>query len=210
MKCHSLSRLAAVALLSFGAPLLAAPTLQLDPTTQKLIGAEGVTVDGRLYNVAFQQGTCSEVYADCSVSGFTFKTVEAAVVASQALMDFVFVGRFDSSDGNLPILGCTSAWFQGCTAMTPYAVAYRGDYYGYEVDVSYAVNGRLEEWDMVNRGSSRFDHDTRLRGEYLWAVWTDVTPVPEPDSLALAGIAAVGLIVTRRPRKTAGPARTNI
>ena len=91
-----------------------------------LHGASGVLVDGSLYDVQFLDGTCIDLYAGCvDASGFTFQTPEAALLASQALLDQVFLdgpaGNFESS----PALtnGCSVDPLGGparCVSGTPF------------------------------------------------------------------------------------------
>ena len=58
----------------------------------QLLGATGVVVDGSSYNVVFLDGTCINLYDGCDdVADFTFQTGAAALLASQALLDQVFV-----------------------------------------------------------------------------------------------------------------------
>jgi len=60
-----------------------------------------VAAGGPLYNVEFLDGTCIDLYSGCDeVSDFTFQSFGAAQLASQALLDQVFIdgvdGLFDS------------------------------------------------------------------------------------------------------------------
>jgi hypothetical protein len=68
----------------------------------QLMGASGVNVDGNLYDVQFLDGTCIGLYNGCDeISDFTFQTEASALLASQALLDQVFLdspeGMFDSN-----------------------------------------------------------------------------------------------------------------
>ena len=67
----------------------------------ELLGASGVIVDGSLYDVEFADGTCIALYDGCDeTSDFTFTDLASAVLASQALLDQVFLdgpsGNFDT------------------------------------------------------------------------------------------------------------------
>jgi len=74
-----------------------------DPERERgqLLGASSVDAGGTLYNVEFLDGTCIDLYSGCDeVSDFTFQSFGAAQLASQALLDQVFIdgvdGLFDS------------------------------------------------------------------------------------------------------------------
>lgn len=99
----------------------AAPTLIVDAVGQ-LRGAQGVEVGGVLYNVTFTEGTCAQVFGTCEDSSFTFHTQSDAVLASQALLDQVFLdvaeGAFDSNAALT--FGCDVSTL--CVPLTAYAV----------------------------------------------------------------------------------------
>ena len=81
-----------------------AQAVTLDVIGGQLMGASNVLVDGSFYDVQFLDGTCIERYNGCDdVSDFTFQTQASAVLASQALLDQVFLdgveGQFDSDPG---------------------------------------------------------------------------------------------------------------
>ena len=76
-------------------------------------------MDGNLYDVQFLDGTCIGLYNGCDeISDFTFQTQSSAALASQALLDQVFLdgplGNFDS-DPTLTF-GCSS--FYECEVWT--------------------------------------------------------------------------------------------
>ena len=90
----------------------------------QLFGASGVDVGGTLYDVEFLDGSCITLFNGCDdVSDFTFQTSLAASVASQALLDQVFLdgplGNFDSSPNltNGCSIGLAST---RCWSLTPY------------------------------------------------------------------------------------------
>ena len=79
----------------------AAQAATLNAVGGQLMGASNVLVDGNLYDVQFLGGTCIALYNGCdAVSDFTFQTSAAAGLASQALLDQVFIdgggGSFDT------------------------------------------------------------------------------------------------------------------
>ena len=82
-----------------------------------LIGATGVNVQGSIYDVAFVEGTCVDLFSDCdSPSDFAFTTKATADAASYALLDQVFVGDFDTSPWRT--FGCIGS--SPCNVLTPY------------------------------------------------------------------------------------------
>ncbi len=87
---HRLFRATVVTLASFFVLLLAsssASAATLNVSGGQLLGASGVIVDGSSYNVQFLDGTCISLYNGCdALSDFTFQTVAAVVLASQALL----------------------------------------------------------------------------------------------------------------------------
>jgi hypothetical protein len=67
----------------------------------QLLGASDVDVGGTLYNVEFIKDSCIALYDGCdSPDDFIFNTASEALLASQALLDQVFIdgvsGDFDS------------------------------------------------------------------------------------------------------------------
>ena len=73
----------------------------LNVVVGQLHGATGVDVGGTLYDVVFLDGSCISVYGTCEQSSFTFNSESDATIASQALIDQVFIndaikGDFDT------------------------------------------------------------------------------------------------------------------
>ena len=69
-----------------------AHALTLQVADGKLTGAQGVLVEGSLYDVKFLDGTCSTVFgSECSGSGsFVFNSATSALSAATALINQVF------------------------------------------------------------------------------------------------------------------------
>ena len=89
----------------------------------QLMGASGVIVDGTAYNVQFLDGACIELFNGCDdASDFIWQTRDAAILASQALLDQVFLdvpqGLFDNSP-NLTN-GCNS--LHNCEVLSKFPV----------------------------------------------------------------------------------------
>ena len=169
----------------------------------QLIGASGVIVDGSSYNVEFQVGTCIDLYSGCDdVSDFTFQTQAAAVLASQAIVDQVWVDVSVETfpAGNAYSLGCDAST---CAAVTPYAVdpttPTNPPTYPAPVVVGYArfllVNdpGPPELFSAAFPGTSSGGVLDGFGEGY--AVWT---PIPEPGTAVLMGLGLLGLSVRKR------------
>lgn len=157
----------------------------------RLLGASGVVVDGNLYDVDFIDGTCIALFDGCDASSdFTFITQATAILASQALIDQVFLDgafAFDSS----PSLtnGCTH--LSSCMAATPWQPN------GTSVDL--VVGRNLVTSDVVQSLAYPSNIDSSITTDLVYAVWT---PVPEPGTgvMVLGGLAAMGARRNRNPR----------
>ena len=153
----------------------------------QLLGASDVIVAGDLYNVEFLDGTCIDLYSGCDdVSDFTFQTEAAALLASQALMDQVFVdGAFSFDTSPSLTFGCPAAL---CLALTPYSVGVQAA----------ARNAALEQADGVFTAFVPVDRDTSFgdgTASLVYVVWT---VVPEPGTAVLMGLGLLGLSVRNR------------
>ena len=88
-----------------------AATLLVDDFGQ-LTGAQGVDVNGTLYDVTFDGGSCVGLFNGCDDAGdFTFNTESGGLAAAQALLDQVFVntGQGDFDDDPTLTNGCENA-----------------------------------------------------------------------------------------------------
>jgi hypothetical protein len=99
----TLGTLASFIVVLLAAASASAATLNVSGGGQ-LLGASGVIVDGSSYNVELLDGTCIDLYNGCdSFSDFTFQNEAGVVLASQALLDQVFLdgvsGPFDQDAG---------------------------------------------------------------------------------------------------------------
>ncbi|MCH2186655.1 PEP-CTERM sorting domain-containing protein [Myxococcota bacterium] len=107
----SKSSLVAVLLAVFMLASFSAGAANLNVAGGQLMGATGVIVDGSSYNVAFLDGTCIALYDGCDeASDFTFQTAAAATLASQALLDQVFLDGIGLFDSNPALTNVYAVW----------------------------------------------------------------------------------------------------
>lgn len=106
---------------------VSAATLQV--AGGQLFRASGVLVDGQLYDVAFMDGSCADLYSGCDeLSDLVFQAEAAAILAGQALIDQVFLdipglGSFDTD----PELTNGITYPSGGAALKPFALQGDGD-----------------------------------------------------------------------------------
>lgn len=200
---HRLARrLAAIAIMLGLAVLTATPAragATLIVQNGILTGATGVDVSGTLYDVAFRDGTCAQIYGACDAAHFTFATSASAQAASQALLEQVFIdgpaGDFDSH----PELTAGCAHIHTCNAFTAYALdTAQASFYRWSatnVDPTQLVG------DNATQMTNFITLDTSASSISTWAVWTAQTTgrAPEPGSIALVA-AALALLSLARSR----------
>lgn len=220
MKILPLLRAGALALgLGLGAAQ-AAVVFQFDANGE-LTGAKNVLVNGGLYDVEFKEGSCYALYDLCTNSTqFVFNTLASARAASEALLSQVFVGIYDTDPTQL----ATVPWYQTIIgAITPYAIG-SGATSG-RILVTVAQNGDLNQeiYDEVLESHIGSTSSTFAGSADFFAVWSpsSVVPdpeppggtggsggsggtgsgggtVPEPGTLALAGLSLAWLYTLRR------------
>lgn len=199
-----ISVVAVVVFLSYALLPSSAPAIMwnVDSATGKLLGASGVDVGGRVYDVMFVDGTCIGLFGGCdSSSDFTFQTAADASAASQALLDQVFLDP-PASPGNFD----TQPELTNGIAST--SVAHAVTAYDFIADIPDTVlvysadNFKSESSDGISYTTFDTNIDTLTSILITWAVWTPAsTPVPEPTTILLLGSGLVGIGVLRRKLK---------
>lgn len=186
-----LKKLVATAWLTVGVLTAHAATLVVD-SFRKLTGARVVLVYSKYYNVDFRDGTCAALFDQCdSSSDFQFG-LDTSVAASQALLDQVFIGVYDSH----PELTAGCEDVRVCWVLTPTAV----DLAMGVVYTQHARNYFYESFDAA-------DYTTLPGGSYaaedehfVWALWSLPVSIPEPATLALVTLGLAGSFALRRRR----------
>lgn len=183
----------------FGALLLCAPlstwAAPILGGGGELLGASGITVGSFIYDVSFIDGSCTSVYSGCDeTSDFTFQNLAEADSASQALIDQVFLGIYNTS----PELtnGCTAT--DRCHVTTAYGFtgtsvhsASARIHQSYASVITHSAMTTLLDQSNPSNGSA---------ARVTFAKWSLVGPsaVPEPSLMLLLPLALAGLFSTRR------------
>lgn len=175
------------------APLVAGAVPVLNVQDGVLYGASGIDVGGALYDVEFVEGTCEALFGGCDeVDDFAFQTAADANAASQALLDSVLLGAFDT-DPSL-IFGCADPF--ACAVATPFDP----DPAGIAVITALADNQSIGS-DGVANIFIRIDDDSSaspLFVDFVWARWSASTTVAAPGTLPLLAVAAAAMAWQRR------------
>jgi hypothetical protein len=171
--------------------LKAGATATLDVRDGMLYGASGVLVLGTSYDLQFEEGTCTSVFGSCAPADSPFwGKPEAAEAASQALLDQVLVGNFDT----MPWLTFGCGVTNSCRLYTIYD-SYIWTMQQYAGHYAVARN----ETGIFQDDSVTFDTlpDIETFGGGTTAVlvlWTPAMPVPEPPVWMLDWAGVVVLV----------------
>ncbi len=183
----------------------AAPVLLVDGGG-KLTGATGVMVGSSFFDVSFVDGTCIALFNDCDAStDFVFQSQDEATAASQALLDQVFIdgpsGLFDSD----PIItqGCFEDPLSplACGALTPFGLAGTAVPFVLAMSAYNALFDTPADQVVGPLGHAR-STSTAPTFDEVYAVWTPAASVPEPATVTLVALGAVGLGFARRRQRT--------
>jgi hypothetical protein len=167
-------------------------------------GAKGVDVNGTLYDVAFVDGSCIDLFSPCtSSSDFTFDNEADALDAAQALRDLFEAGGHGIDYDANPNISVVCAGSETlCLYFVPYAYL-PGD--GDTVESAIFANGNgVDVLNSVYLGELATVTDTSNRISLGYTVWTPTAAVPVPAGLPLllTGFAGfVGLRLKKRAKQ---------
>jgi hypothetical protein len=186
----------------------AAAILKID-SSGILFGADAVEVGGGMYDVLFQTGSCDSVFSGCDTSKFIFTNSASAAQASQALLDQVFTGIYDTKPDKTK--GCIDP--SSCFVLTPTEVYTSFTFSGtpfLRVDGRVAENFGTNAADTLGNFDINPDDDLSIFGNYTYALWS-VAPalpeqpqgsVPEPNMLAILSLGLYAMRKVAQGRKS--------
>jgi PEP-CTERM motif len=167
--------------------------LDIDSTTNQLLGAKEVDVVGTTYDVEFQDGSCDALFNNCTA--FTFTDQSSALSASQALLDQVFTGVYDIDPELTHGIESLTAGYMITPFGTPAGLDGRAFAQNRVPPLGNRISILLPTAPTDTANSTRAHRD-------VYAVWTATpTPIPEPSSVFLVGSGLLGLVAYRKKRR---------
>lgn len=150
----------------------------------ELVGATGVLVNGAWYDVSFEDGSCVSLYNGCDdASDFLFSGNSESQLASQALLDQVFIGIYD--DDPWLTAGCEDD--KGCIVRTYDGLVVNGQFA--HANAARNRHDQSQVADGTIGGSHNPLEDTTLDATRVVAVWTpSAVPVPAAAWLFASGL----------------------
>ena len=158
-----------------------AATLRVD-NSGTLLGATGVSIDGREYKVRLKDGSCDSVFFGCQEKLFAFRSADDARQAGFALLNQVYVdGAAGNFDTGFNIAGCSTGP-GGCITRIPYADLGPNKYL-----MATVVNGAVNDFVVLE---GPFTNDN---GPFSNLNFAAFAPVPVPSGLPLL-VGAIGAL----------------
>lgn len=169
-----------------------------------LLGAYDVVVGEMIYNVSFLDQAAEDIYYNSITDqwDFTFNTYQQSWDASQALLDQVLTGEYDSNPG---LVNGIDGDYLTSMILTPFTTGYASKWY---VIGNYANNQGIEANDkVVQYAQFMFTESLALYDYWVYAKWDEIgpvsgsDPVPEPGSMILLGSGLLGIACRGRIKR---------
>lgn len=183
-----------------------AAIIKLKVDNGMLLGADNVKVNGLLYNVKFQDGTCIALFSGCDdPSDFMFNTLDGSIDSSNALLDQVLIdsiyGDFDSTAGLT--MGC-SLLFPRCIILNPFMIDYNDNdiiHSGCAFNNSSSLAGGDSDGAGCNALITRSIANSFNTPFITFAVWSEVALIPAPGTAFMFLMGIAGLLVSHRRKQ---------
>ena len=150
----------------------------------QLIGATDVNVNGTLFDVSFEEGSCISLHTGCDEQSDFVLTSANAVDAMEALLAQVFVGVHASANAFCGL--------QSCVIGSAFALAGSNN-----VDAAVLFLSGTSSFVTTTGGATPRTFDTTGTTTDIYAVWS-LADVPEPSTIALFLLGVIGLTAARR------------